>query len=630
MSLAGKPTLDQLLRAIQYRDVPRIVPLFCQWAKILTSPDTSLADLALDELRELPADTFSEILRWVDPLTNPNQDICHGLNITQGQTQFNDTSRHVDNFGVRVQNRALLDSARHIMDLRRLSGRKMLLQDYEICIRIAGAASDPHAAIDFFRSITQDGLSHHRNTATWTEFTRSLFLVEPAYYQFDRARAAVQARQSYGNRSRIPPKDVWAMERLRYSMNAIRRLPFGRNRHRTHQDLRSLTGAKKWVQQHWERSKQYGVLINEELKCVTMMSYARSNALIALRGNILWRGFRIQIKENAQTGEASVEGGKPWRPGNPRRPSQRFLYAIVESFGSVSRIRTGLKLLVDISYKHDIPIPHETWSNMLQWAYVSAFKPFRRMRRLQGRYMVYHSDHKDVMEIWKIMTLEPFNVKPTFDDYGVYVKALIIGRNFRIAIDVIRNEAVPYYRQIEEEHFKIVEDEILRGVTEPSFQRLQIEMKKEYVWYHIAYWFSLLLKSSSKATIQREGRFTQVVIPDLIAEFGDFFQHQVRYRTTHGRVSMLRPRVPFRTDRVLERRVTLPQQLGGMVAKKMEEDGILNPDDPEYQWPQIRQMVVKQFKRQPRARTRATGRAPNSNEADTHSWWRNMFRELQT
>ncbi|KAI5457625.1 hypothetical protein BGZ63DRAFT_364374 [Mariannaea sp. PMI_226] len=618
--------LDRLLRAIQFRDVPRILPYFVEWVKILG--ESKPFDSVFDELGELPVETFSEILRWVDPIANPSQDIAYDLNITRGQTQHNETAKLVDRFGVRVSNRLLLESAQILLSARRRTGRKLLIQDYEIFIRIAGAASDSNAVLYFFGASASDGMAESRTTATWTEFTKAHFLLDPAYYQFDRSRVAVLARQLY-NRHSTPTPRFNRLERMRHSMGALLREPFNRNRRRVAQDLRMSIRNKRRIRIHWDRAKAYGLLVNEEYKCASMMAFARGSSVIPIRGNILWRGFRLRYKEDRKTGQINVWGGKYFRPGNPREPTERFLYAIVETFGSMSRIRAGLKLLVWSSYKWDIPIPHKAWSNMLQWAYVSASKPFRTMRRLHSGEPGFMVSSKDILEVWNIMTQEPFNIQPTFEDYNVFIKALIFHRSYGTAIDVIRNEAVPYYRRLEEEYRNLVEDEILREVTEHTYQRKQIELKKEYVRWSIRNWFVALLDGASSSKMAREKTFMSVQIPDLIAEFGEFFPRAVQYRTAQGRMIITRPEFEENSYVFLQRSLTLPQPLGGKAVESKVAAGQPGPHDPGFEWPQARQLNVQRFVRKPLARPRTSGLAPSLNDASGHEWWATLYQEMK-
>ncbi|KAK7426135.1 hypothetical protein QQZ08_007445 [Neonectria magnoliae] len=564
-------------------------------------------------------------MRSIDPLANPVQDVAQGLNITRGQAQFNDIKHIVDEFGVRRQYRRLRNAVKRIMDARRESGHGMLIPDYEVAIRCAGAAADPHAGIDFFRAIAQDGLAARRSTATWIAFTEALYLLQPMYYQFDRARVAVMERHRFSARERFEPEGLWRLERLRFSLNALTEMPFNRDPMHTNQDLRMSMRRKSRSRAHWVRSKLYGVLVNEELLCATMIMFARSTSLNHMKGIVLSRGFRIRIREDRETGDVHVQGGKDFRIGNPREPTERLLHAIVESFCSMGRVATALKLVVYVSQLYEIVIPHQTWSNLLNWSYVCSARPFaqvpwRRNELYRSRLVTANT----VLGIWKIMTSEPFNVKPDFDDYTVYVKTLIASRNFRLAVEAIRNEVVPYYRRLEEEYREIVLDEVLQGVAAPSHRRRQMEVRKEYVWYQITTLFRSMTGSASLARTQRDGVFMRVVFPNLIDEFGEFFQWQIYYRSAHGWIQLTRPNVPHRFKWEWAERTTLPQSEGSVEVIRKTKLG-----QGGSSWPKARPLKIREWRRNPQVRRRAQGAIPEPRvKRAWNNWWRDLRLEM--
>lgn len=627
-------SLDHLLRSIQCCDHTRIIPNFYEWVDSLVDTDVNVATAALQELAELPVATLSEILRWIDPVANNSKhDVAHGLNISLGHTQFTNLGKLVNNFGVREHHRALLDAATILFDACQETERNLLVVDYEVFIRCAGAAGDPVAAADFFGAIAKSGLEARRTTATWNEFMKARFMIDPLYYQFDRSRVAVLARRIFKERNKelLPAGNIKRMERLRYSMNAHRALPFSRLPRKPSQDTRSLYGKTHsfyGYRRHWLRSKEYGTLVDEELLCTSMIAFARGGNLTNLRGVVTLRGFRLKFDE--YEGITVARGGKTFRPGNPREPTKRILSAIVESFGCMSRITTARELLIHFSKWHNIEIPHETWSSLLNWAYVSASKPFQAQQKLMGGYAVNAVKPFDIERIWETMTSYPYNIEPTFEDYSVYIKTLIIQRKFRPALDLMRGYALPYYRHLEQQHQDIVFDEVLQEFSGPSHRRTRIETQKEHVWYHISIWLSKLLTSASACKWQRNGHFMQVVVPEIVLEFSEFLHDQVRYRTAQGHVCIERDMPVRRFTWSRKARKTLPQDRGGPEMQEMERQGKINRHDPDFKWPQVPTMKVVEWRRKPVARVRAKGPAPESTDVNARRWWDKLERELMT
>ncbi|KAF4954308.1 hypothetical protein FSARC_12172 [Fusarium sarcochroum] len=627
--------LDRLLRAIQLREIGHVFPAFHEWVASLVDDDHNVSSAALQELGQLPISTFSEILRWLDPVENPQLDVAYGMNITLGQVQFTNARHLVNEFGVRHQHRYVLDAMKVLLHARIGTGRQLMICDYEVLLRCAGAASNLNAAMEFSGAMTKNGVAQHRTTRTWNEFIKARYHIEPVYHQFDRQRIHYTGRMSYKANQPIPIHNIWRMEGLRYSMNALQAEPFGRHPDFPWKELvlqmRKKKGYRSYLE-HWRRSKGFGILVDEELLCSTLIGLARSGSFKHMRGVVIFRGFRIRLLENKDTGEVTVSGGKRFRSGNPREPTKRILNAIVEAFGSISHITSALKLLIYFSRFYKIPIPREAWSNLLNWSYTCASKSNQFQHRMIGNYPSGRSSPVHFLNIWNTMTSQRFNVKPIFADYVLYAKTLMVSRNFRTAEDIIRDHLVPYYRHLEDQHQQIVLNEILQEVPEFSHRRLQIETQKEHVWYQIAECFDQFFSIGSKGKWQRQNGFTKVVIPNIVAEFGEFLHDQVRYRTSQGHVHL---KLPVQTPRfhwTRQMRTTLPQARGGMEIRMMEMRGRLETahsfEEREQDWPHVPQMDVVEQKRKPIPRFRPMGPAPESTDVNAREWWKRLEEDL--
>ncbi|KAM0561442.1 hypothetical protein ACHAPJ_003323 [Fusarium lateritium] len=626
--------LDQLLRVIQLRDIGRVFPAFHEWVASLVDSDYNVKSAALQELGELPVSTFSEILRWLDPVENSQLDVAHGLNISLGHVQFTNACHLVNDNGVRHHHRYVVDAMKVLLHYRIRTGRQLMICDYEVLLRCAGAASDLNAAIEFSSAMTQNGVARYRTTRTWNEFIKARYQIEPVYYQFDRQRVLYTGRMSFQVNRQIPVHNIWRMEGLRYSLNALRPLPFARHPDFPWQELKLHMRKKKGYKSylvHWERAKGFGVLLDEELLCNTLIALARSGSLKHMKGMVITRGFRVKLLDNTKTGEITVSGGKRFRWGNPREPTKRILNAIVEAFGSMSHITTALKLLIYFSRFYKIPIPREAWSNLLGWSYTCAAKSNQFQHRMMGNYAARRASPVHFFTVWKTMTSEPFNVTPTYADYVLYAKTLMVSRKFRMALDIIRDQLVPYYRSIEDKHQQIVFNETLMEFTEFSHDRLRIETQKEHVLNQIAECFNQLFSIGSQGKWQRQGHFAKVVIPHIVAEFGEFLHDQVRYRTSQGHVHLKLPVQAPRFDWVRLMRQTLPQARGGMEMRMMEMRGKLKTRSFEERlerWPLVPKMDVVEWKRKPRPRARPMGPAPESTDVNAREWWKSLEEDL--
>ncbi|RFU78194.1 mitochondrial atpase expression domain-containing [Trichoderma arundinaceum] len=307
----------------------------------------------------------------------------------------------------------------------------------------------------------------------------------------------------------------------------------------------------------------------------------------------------------------------------------------------MSHIILGTKLLDFVSRRYDIPIPHETWSSLLNWTYISASKPFKPIRNIHTGNLSTASSAADVRHIWDVMTSEPYNITPTFSDLDIYIKTLINQRSFGQALNAIRAHAIPHYNSLLKTFHIALADEILQLdalsslskanasslTSRATFRRRQAQLLKDHTHHLISSWFTRLLKSAS-STKAREGSFMRTRIPDLLLEFPDFFHPQLRYRTAQGHVVLQRPDtdVTHRFDWDNSTwRVALPQKKSGIYARDFE-----GADDPEFPWPRVNNMRVLEWKRVPRRRSEVARRPPGeaAREAKAKEWWDTLEEEL--
>ncbi|GKT99212.1 hypothetical protein FLAG1_01954 [Fusarium langsethiae] len=624
--------LDELLRAIRCKETENVFPAFHAWVMLLANDDLA----AHEQIRTLPANVLSAVIRALDPIHNPQIDVAHGLNISLGQIQFTNACNLVDEFGVRRHHVFVLEAMKLLLKARRSAGRELVLADYEVFLRCAGAAGDIAAAMFFFGAIREHGLAPKRTTTTWNEFLKARYQMNPAYYQFDRQRVLLKARDSYRVTFRTILKNVRRIETLRHSMNALKEFPFNRQRHRLWADnflwQRQKMGFQSYFA-HWRRSRAMGVLLNEELLCSTLIGLGRSGSLTHIRSIVLKKGLGIGLLEDKETGIFSIIGRRSFRPGNPKAPTERFLNAMVEAFGCMSRICLCLDLVIHTSNVYHIPIPHETWNNLFNWAYVCSTKSNQAQRKILESFPPSALvDAQLVTKVWETMTSAPYNVEPTFESYIARIKVLIFQRRFGAAREMIRDHAIKHYRSLEKEHQQIVFDEVLQEVSHVSHRRLTIETQKEHAWYAIQECVHRFFSDVTSNANRRNSKYPQTVVPNIILEFSEFMTEQIRYRAAQGYVCLERSVQPRRYKWVKRNRQTLPQLKGGFETQMLAMDGKIAGaetfEDRMENWPRDEVMNVREWKRVPNPRLRAKGAPPESTDVNAREWWNTLAGEL--
>lgn len=607
--------VDTLLRSIQAQQHARVRRAFAKLTDVLADPESEAHESAVKQIQELSAATFSEILRSVDPLIFTH-DVAHGLNVTIGDSQHTNARKLVDEFGVRTLHRNVLHGMQLLFQIRTASGKDLLPTDYEVLMRCAGAGVDYQAAKDFWAAMAVTGQQKLRTSKTWTEFVKARFLIEPLYYQYDRSRVAVLPRHQYSGRTPMPMATVKRLDKMRLSMNALKAEPWNRRYDEIDEDLRRLfrrRGDFRAYKGHWLRALFYGHEMDQELLCASMIAFSRSSSLQRIKTLIFKNYYGIETQEagSKEPDGVTITGGHHIPQGSPLLPTTQFLNAIVEAFGSMSQISLGTKLLLFVSSRYDIPIPAETWSNLLNWTYLCQSKPYQRMRKIQGGFASTTVRAADVVHIWETMTSPPYNIQPTFTDYDVYIKTLIAQRSLPLALTAIATHAIPHYRTVSAEHEAALCDEILQtsaaGHTpaRAATRRQRAEVLKDHTYTRISYMFTQLLKSASALRTYRNGPPSGTFIPDLIRDYGEFLPPTVKYRTAQGIAEL--DRVDADAEARYEGRkhtwrTTLPQKLGGYVARQFE-----GSDQPDFPYPMARQMRVGAWRRVPKIRAAVLG-----------------------
>lgn len=626
--LAPNPTrgnLSQLFDAIQKRDTSQISKSFIQWTKTLARSGKH------QEVEDLPVSTFSEILRSIDPLGHTKHDVADGLRISQGNVQWSSGNTLVDVSGVRNHHRKLLAGVQTLFDLRSASGNPLTPADYEVLMRCAGVALDFQAVKRFWNAMAAQGIQDSRTARTWTEFIKARFMTEPEYYQFDRSRVMFLARDLVSNRAPAPMAVIKRLDEIRFSQNALQRHPWNRRSDEPDEDIRRVLRRRKdfrSYRNHWIRSQYYGHEPDEELICASMVAFARSSSLRAINTLILDNYYGIQVELGADPESTTISGGYDIPADSPIRPSSQLLNAIVDAYCSMVHIPLALKLVNFISQRYNIPIPHSTWSNLLNWAYTCASKPFSTTRAIHGQYKSTTMSASEVLAVWNAMTSKPYNVSPTFDDYDIYVKALIEKRAFGTAVDTLRTNILPLYEAATSEYQLALTDEILQydateaPSPEAKLRRTKAQVHKDHIHHQISLILIKLLKSASQTKSGRTGPVTQVLVPNIITEFADFLPSRVRHRTAQGVAVIDRPDATSKIDNwEWTWRHTTPQKKAGIYSRDTE-----GSHEPEFAYPTVRSMRI--LEKRPILKNRLTDVGLPPRDANWRGWWDRLEEEM--
>ncbi|KAL0931408.1 uncharacterized protein CTRU02_214143 [Colletotrichum truncatum] len=526
--------MESLLGAVQSQDTMRI------FAELKLLGQHERQDEVTYALSKLPTPVFSEVVRSLDPFqVGPQVDITHGLQVAPGLGQFSAVASIMDEFGIRKLYRNLVRLIRSVLDLRQQNGRDLMLSDYVVLLRCAGAAADIETAkwiwkVAMRRNEQKD--ANRREGLAYAEFMKARFLTEPLYMQYDFARFRVRPRDLTGHRKRFVNKSfLRRLERLRLSTFANSRSHYGRSPNQPTHDMHRLISLKGPVRRVWFKIHKDRVIVDQEIFCAHLIACARAGSFREMVRRI-WQTWRIRITDLKDHRAAHIVGGLDRRRLDPLAiPDRKLLDALVHSFGCTGHVILARKLMIFFSARYKITIPPETWSALLEWTYITSSKPastewkiLNDANRIIGE--------EDVFAIWHTMISEPFQIKPSPKDTDIYVKTLIAAGKMDLACEEIRRGREQYEAACEELQTTLFERLYPSPPPEAIDRHTRAKVKQHTTWYTVQRWCKMWLAQATFADA-----ISSRAITNFVAEFKEILPNPITYKTTGGTVRIENP-----------------------------------------------------------------------------------------
>ena len=628
------PEIRQLLSAVQTKHTARAIEALLKLGELIDEDKKNGNRRMKSSLAWLPSTTFSEILRSFDPLTTSDHDVLHGLHLGPNFSSHSPSAAAIDDNGVRQVRKQIFEALFKMFDLQRRRGTSdpgVTIPDYEIMMRCAAAAFELQHVKFLFGATAVDGLASERTLRTWTDFLQGRFLTEPSYYQFDRSRVALLPQDRKNSGAMVGKEMLESLERMRMHLNITKKSPWNRDEDiDIRRRLRRRHGRKS-MNEHFLRGLYYGHGMDEETLCCVMIGMARSGSVRLICQAIFKQFYGIDITIPTDPLQISISGGSDFPPDSPSKPTARLLDAVVEAFGSMSHIPAALRLIDFISRRWQIPIPAETWSNLLQWTHVHSSRPFRPMQRVAGAYPNNYVKNHHVKLVFDIMISEPYRVIPTIEDYNVIVKNLIHTKSFRAATDIMRNQILSYYHTLVHQHEQAVLDEILQEniydnktpCPGAAFKRLATSAKKDYVYNMINRWCRTIITRVQPSN----ANMAQTTLPKLLEEFSDFFPPVLSYRLPGGLVQI------NIKEGSLKRHTVVPSERWTLPAKRAWSPGRVTSEKAA-PWGWEEELVIKGHQKVPSLRAKQLTHSEGETSGEEKSGeiipsWTAVQRELQ-
>jgi hypothetical protein len=548
-------TLERLLRAVQTQDVHDTWVAMKKLAEVLGSEAKKDLDVEAS-LIELPQPTFSEILRCLDPVClGPLLDSSAGLMIPASLAHFSSTGAIMNEYGIRKLYTMLLDAMLKVFPIRLAAGQRLILSDYKVLLRCAGAASNPRAAKAIWKAMPTSARAIRMRTDMYDEYIKARFLTEPLYFQNDLSRLRVRPRNLHGPKTTLPGYQLERLDHLRLSMRAHKTNSYGldpyhqgENEDGKMQDLVRIIRMPRPIRRVWLYLSMKGVAIDERLLCSGLKAFGWTASILEIR-RLLRNHLKIHVQFDRETGAASISGGKEFAADSPLRPTDRLLQAIVQALGANAEIALASKLVDFISRRYGIKISNHTWSGLLSWTYLSASKGVATEWKVLG-YPRKVIEPKQVLLVWQAMTSSQGHPRPSFQNWDIYIKTLIEIFHFRQAITQMR-EARAYYYEVAKQHDEAVFQRVLASYqnvipTQAKHQYDSTKVLKHLYWHNIQLWCYKLLKTAGRHKYSRERDFMRFEVQQFVQEFYEFMPNPITYRIASGRVQLAVPEANIR------------------------------------------------------------------------------------
>ncbi|KAK0703854.1 mitochondrial ATPase expression-domain-containing protein [Lasiosphaeria miniovina] len=516
-------------------------------------------------LARLPPTAFSELLRSLDPLTLAAElDPTVGINVNPGVALSTSLGSYFDIFGVRTGNVLLLERVFAAVQLRILAKRPIILSDFKVLFRCAGAASDPMIVHNIFLLMKQAGELKLRESGLVDEYIKSRYLTEHSYNQYDLARSRVRAIDLHNTKllyGRNQTYRLRAATQLALSPNHR----FGQTRHSyiKVESLRRVTRLREDALNLFRKMIYHHNTMDERVCCALMVALGTTGSLTLLEGVILKRFFGIKVirvresgiskserrhNKNTRTADVIIEGDerKHTPPGSITDPTKRLLDAVVSSYCRNGEIVVALKLVDFLALRYNIRIPDQTWFDILQWTYLYTTNP-ARSEWIEAGFPGRATTHESVQLVWDTMTTE-YKIQPGFLQYTILIKSLIRRNRIVEAMEYML-ELEPYYKRIEEEAERAYYNQTLvlglgLDLHEARQAWPKAQVRKEATWHAFHSMCAILMDKISEIEVDEE--LATRTIPQFIGIFRNMFRNVVKYKIPGGVVELYKIRTIHR------------------------------------------------------------------------------------
>ncbi|CAK7222084.1 hypothetical protein SCUCBS95973_004721 [Sporothrix curviconia] len=508
----------------------------------------------IDLVANLPPTVFSELLHSLDPfLVSQKLDELRDIVVSPEMATLTPVGSTVTVFGTRMLYQCLSEMLFTVFLRRSEAGHehlRLLPKDYIVLMRAAGAASDVVTAKRYWAEIDKSGQSKWRNSKISSEYMRARFLTSSLYLQHDVARLRVQPLNLHYL------KIKYQSARL-YTLDNIRRGGEVALTHRFGHDVNKINFAAhlsrmmrcKWPPRHvYQKALDIGRADELSAKAAYLIALGRTGSLQEVTSRLysIW-GVRVMYQK--RTKFERVVGATPMNRKVLLYPTAELLDAVVQAFCSNCEVSLALKTVTHIAQSFGIHVPDRVWFDLLKWADALSSPKMDREWDIAG-FPTRKVAPNTVDAIWTVMTSEPYNVRPGFDQYDMLIRSMLRRLDTKSpdsllpALQLMR-QMKPLYQAKLREH-----EDALKALAEtralghadegPAVMRLrQATTEKWHMWFCFHRWCDQIINSGHSAAADSE--LLTRWIPIIVDEFRPFLLRDTWYPMPTGIVRLREP-----------------------------------------------------------------------------------------
>ncbi|OAL68738.1 hypothetical protein A7D00_7353 [Trichophyton violaceum] len=334
-------------------------------------------------MRQLPATTFIEALRLLSPayFVEPWRKIQRSFHSSAAEyAKVEPLAQIFDRFARNLGT---------IVEARRRAGHTLGLAEYTHLLDCARSMGDEAMANTLWEEMIADGISPD-------------VLCYNYYMEAKVWNMAFIPKENHSLRS-----TPWIYRKRRF-----KRSNPGYRGYKTGKD-----GVRDEVHSLFKDMVVDGLDANESTFIQLMIASGREWDIAAVK-DTLKTVWNIDA-DRLQKGKEDLPPVTPYHPSSPLHPTDELLLAVAHIFCTNNDIPTALQLVDFISVNYNVPIPQRTWMELFVWSYILSTNRYGQNAEDN---MIGHIPKDSVIGIFKTMTSEPYNMKPTLQVYDILTK----------------------------------------------------------------------------------------------------------------------------------------------------------------------------------------------------------------